>query len=113
MQPNRFYILPVLASDPVAGQRSTVVGFALLQLRTVSDPAQTNFALTFDVGESLPARNATSATQAFVPAISGNQLPPALPNGPFANRVLDAASNSLSRRYRGVCMAPVTSARSL
>lgn len=112
---NRNYIVPVIASDPVVGQQSTVVGFAYLRLSraVMLPPNQNTLALQLEFGASLPARNATSTTLATVPALTGALLPAPLSGGPFANRIFDSGNNSFSRRFRGVCMAPVVSARSL
>ncbi len=118
MPTSRKYIIPVISGDPIVGQQATVIGFAYLRMpQTVrNNPGQGNsnpFIFQVEFGDSLPARNATSGTMAAVPNISDTLLPAPVAGGPFANRTMDLQANSLSRRFRGVCMAPVTSARSL
>ena len=109
----RYFIVPVVNSDPVINSRSTVVGFALMRLDGAWDAANGRVSFQFSTGPSMPVRNAASSMVASVPAVTGTQLPPPPATGPFANRAFNPASNTVSPRYLGVAYAPVTSPRAL
>jgi len=108
--PSRFYIVPVLASDPSFTSQNIVVGFARLQLQ-VSFVAGV-LSITGNLGDSVPVRNASSATGfSSIPGNTANLMPAAI--APFLPRQVDQASNGVSLRPRGLVLAPATSPRQL
>ncbi len=111
--PNRFYIIPVLANDPnFAGNNNTVIGFARFKLDSVNTVGSTITSLTMDIGESIPVRNASSATGFYTVSNSSNTPMPA-PVYPFLPRQYDTASNGITIRQRGVILAPALSPRQI
>jgi hypothetical protein len=110
-----YYILPVVASDPVKDQVADVVGFARMKLMQVApideaDP-EAGFQVFFEIGESVVMSNASCAEgSAVVPEFEiGTYLP--YPTEPFKPRSFDLRAQRLSARPRGVVMAPVLSPR--
>jgi Flp pilus assembly protein TadG len=111
VQKNRDYIVPIVAADPVANSRATVVGFALMRLDQVVNGSTGQLAFQFSLSPSFPVRNAAASQAASVPSVTGASLPSPVAGGPFANRIFDMQNNAVSTRYRGVALAPVTSPR--
>ncbi len=111
--PNKFYMLPVLASDPnFAGNNNMVVGFARFKLNSVNTASGAVVSLTMDIGESVPMRNASSATGFSTVSNVNNSVMPA-PVYPFLPRQYDNASNGMSVRQRGTVLAPALSPRKI
>lgn len=109
----RHYIVPILKADPAPGAVADIEGFALLRLVQLVNPATGQLSPTFAIGDSYPVRNATSSPIRTIPSLTaGNPIRPAT-TGPFAARIFNPQTNSLSPRYRGVALAPVTSPRSI
>lgn len=114
----KFYIIPVLLNDPTfSGGNGTaitgnvVAGFAWLRLVSISPSTLT---ATFQVGQSIPVRNATAATGFTTAGFSAgnlNLLPP--PVSPFTPRTVDPSSGGMSVRPAGVVLAPAISPRQL
>jgi hypothetical protein len=99
------YLLPVL-------QGTTVVGFARVQLKVIAGATNGIPNMTVMLDNSLPCRNASSATGASAnPATLGQALPP--PVSPFTARSVDPATNNLTARSPGVVLAPALSPRLL
>lgn len=108
--PARPYIFPVLRSDPQVGVRNEVVGFARLRLVQAVNATATDYNIVVDVAESVPVRNASSATgTASVPPLTATVLP--APVAPFLPRRLTSGADALEVRMRGVAMAPAISPR--
>jgi hypothetical protein len=108
-----FYTLPVLASDSTFSGRTSVVGFARMQLVQVTNPSNGQLQLIFAMGESVPVRNAVASEgYASIPQMqAGNFLPATV--APFTPRTFDAVNNSVAPRPRGVALAPSLSPRRL
>jgi hypothetical protein len=108
----RYYIFPVLASDPSFTKTNTVVGFARLALGQITFTAGMPVAITITIGESVPLRNASSATGfASIPTNTTNLMP--APVFPFGPRQFDTSSGGVSIRPRGIVLAPALSPRTL
>jgi hypothetical protein len=108
--PLRNYVMPILQNDPQVGVRNAVVGFARLRLAQTINSTGSDIEILIDVAESVPVRNASSATgMASVPPLSLTQLP--APVAPFGARPDLGASDALAPRPRSVALAPALSAR--
>ncbi len=109
--PARFYIMPILAADPLFASANTVIGFAYLAI------TQVNFAsnpptITVTIGRSVPVRNASSATGfSGIPTNLGILLPPAV--APFLPRQWDPSTNGVTACPRGLVLGPALSPRPL
>lgn len=113
VSPPRFFIIPVLAQDPTFAGFNVVVGFARLQLNqlTITNNLVT---LTFNIGESVPVRNAASATGfSNFPSNVGTQALLPVPIYPFTPRTFDPSTNGISIRPRGIVLAPAVSPRQI
>ncbi len=111
---NKFYIFPVLATDPSFTSVNTVIGFAWLQLNKVNITAGsgTTISMTVTIGQSIPVRNACSiAGLTEIPTSFGSAMPASV--YPFTPRKWDSQSNGVSIRPRGVVLAPALSPRPL
>lgn len=110
LQLNRYYIFPVIQSSPsFNGNTNTVIGFARLQLQTITSN-KGSITVAVGIGDSVPVRNASFANGlATIPSVSGNLLP--APVAPFIARQLNAQTQGISSRPRGVVMAPSVSPR--
>lgn len=109
---NKYYIFPVLASDPSFTTTNAVVGFAWFQLNQVNLTAGsgTPISLSVTIQQSVPVRNASSVTGlSTIPTALGTVMPPAV--YPFTPRTWDSSSNGVSTRPRGVVLAPAISPR--
>lgn len=108
--PARTYTFPVLRNDPQIGARNEVVGFARLRLVQAVNTAATDYNLVVDVADSVPVRNASSATgTASIPPLTQAALP--APVAPFLPRQMIVDSNALEIRPRAVALAPAVSPR--
>lgn len=108
---NRYYIVPVLVSNPSFGTGNAgnvVAGFARLQLHAFTVNKGSLSSVTFILGESVPVRNASSATGASS-VYPGTLLP--APVAPFLPRAVDSSSGGMSARPVGVVFAPAVSPR--
>jgi Flp pilus assembly protein TadG len=109
---NRFFIFPVLASDPSFASINTVAGFAWLQLSkvNVTGGSGTPISITVTMGQSIPLRNACSVSGlSTVPTSFATPMPAAV--YPFTGRTWDSTSNGVSISPRGVVLAPALSPR--
>jgi len=110
---NRYYIVPVLAANPsFAANSNVVVGFARLKLDQVILTGGVVTGLSMDIGESVPLRNASSATGFSTVSGAGNTPMPA-PVAPFAPRQYDPNTNGITVRPRGIVLAPALSPRQI
>jgi hypothetical protein len=108
-QSPQFYILPVLQSDPSFTSQNVVVGFAWVRLQVTYSGVLT---ITCTLGDSVPVRNASSATGfSSIPGNTTNLMPPA--TKPFLPRYVEQNSNGVFPRYRGMVLAPAVSPRQL
>ncbi len=110
--PNKFYIMPVLAADPVFGSTNTVIGFARLNLDRVNVTGNTVNSITVDIGESVPIYN-TSCVGGLsaIPGNTSNLLP--APVAPFLPRQYDPTTGGVTARPRGIILAPALSPRQI
>lgn len=107
---NRFYIVPVVANDPKYTEDNQVVGFARLRLVQAVNSDGSDFALGFELAESVPVRNASFANGlASIPYVQGTIIPPSV--SPFDERTVLADQSSVSTRPRAVVLAPALSPR--
>lgn len=109
----RYYIVPILSLDPAPGAVAEIEGFALLRLVQLVNPATGTLSPAFAIGDSYPVRNATSSPIRTIPSLTASSPIRPAATGPFAARTFNLQNNSLSPRYRGVALAPVTSPRSI
>lgn len=107
---NRYYIFPVIQSSPsFNGNTNKVIGFARLLLQTVTSN-NNSITATVRIDESVPVRNASFANgMATIPSLTGSLMP--APVAPFLARQLDAQTQGITSRPRGVVMAPSVSPR--
>lgn len=106
----RHYLMPILRNDPQVGTRNEVVGFGRLRVAQAVNASGTDFEILVDVADSVPVRNASSATgMAAVPPFVGTLLPE--PVVPFRMRRNIGASDAIEIRSRGIALAPAVSAR--
>ncbi len=113
MPSGRYFIVPVLSGDPSFSSLNEVVGFARLRLLQILNQGGTELSPVFEIGESVPVKNACHANgvAALAPASVGTPMP--APVRPFVDRSTDTVSNFLSTRPRGVVLAPALSPRRL
>lgn len=112
--PNRHFIVPVIESDPSAGTRKKIVGFARFKLIRAVDTAGSNFDFVLQIADSVVLRNASSAhSLASVPSNTGSIMPAPPKEGPFDTRVYFPDQDGISQRPRGVVLAPVLSPRQI
>lgn len=108
--PQRYYLVPVTRNDPSFSQGNEVVGFARLKLNGVNVVNGAPVSLSFDIGESVPVRNASFANGLpSVPSAGGSLMP--APVAPFLPLQIDPDTNGLTPRPRGVVLAPAISPR--
>ena len=108
---NNYYIVPVLQSNPsFASNANTVIGFARLRLNKVNITSGIVTSIAMDIGESVPVRNASSATGYSTVSSTTNALMGA-PAAPFLPRQYDYASNGITIRPNGIVLAPALSPR--
>jgi hypothetical protein len=110
--PHKFYIIPVLAVDPNFSSTNIVVGFARLKLNQVNVQGNVPTSVAVDIAETVPVRNASSATGFSGIPMNLSTLMPA-PVYPFIPRQFDPGSNGVSARPRGVVLAPAISPRQI
>jgi hypothetical protein len=108
--PQKFYIIPVLANDPTFTGQNSVVGFARVSLGQTIFVAGEPSAINITIGESIPLRNASSAVGFATTQVTSGTLMPA-PIFPFLPRQFDSASGGVSKRPRGIVLAPALSPR--
>jgi hypothetical protein len=111
---NRCYIVPVVSETASTSTQCQVLGFALLNLASVSTSGG-NWIFQFNIGESLPVPNAACSPGLIsIPRFDGTAMPAASdPQGPFAPRKFDLQNNILSARPLGVVLAPTVSPRKI
>lgn len=107
---NRPYIIPVLRSGPTFTSGNEVVGFSRFNLTQAIQANSGEIALTLQITESVPVRNASSVNGVRFLASGGAASWPA-PVAPFQARTWLAGSNGLSARPRAVVLAPSLSPR--
>jgi hypothetical protein len=106
------YIVPVIADDPSAGKFARVVGFSHLRLLQVINEADNDFKFRFQVGPSIPLRNATFAPGfSAIPTVTGKVMTAPPSPGPFALRTYSCENDAFSPLARGVVLAPAISPR--
>lgn len=110
--PQRYFIVPVVSApaDRFFDEPATVVGFARWRLNQVNVVAGAPQSITFDIGESVPVRNASFANGL---GSSASTLAVRLPGPvePFLPRQVVGSGNGISPRPRGVVLAPALSPR--
>lgn len=107
-------IFPVFVNDPIFTGTNAVAGFARLTVTQVIISGTTKLPtqIQFTLGESVPVRNASTATGYATTPPSTTTLLPA-PVYPFTPRSLDLNTNGLTVRPRGIVLAPALSPRQL
>lgn len=109
LTPGRYYIFPIVRTNPTVAVPNEVLGFAYMRMVSVVD-SNNKIALVLATGESAPVRNAThNPTLASVPSVTGAPLPP--PEFPFQDRRLSPDGTSLEARRLSLAMAPTLSPR--
>ena len=113
VSPSRFYILPVIETNPQVNQRNRVVGFARMRLTSANfDAANNKINLQMEIGQSRPMANATVGTQvACIPMAGTGFLQPSAIGSVFSPRFY--SQNGLSALPRGVVMAPALAPRAI
>lgn len=113
MAPARFYILPVLESDPIINGKNRVIGFARMRLaKATFDPDDSSIKLQMEIGQARPMANASVGTQvAAIPQLGAAFIQAAQSGTVFSPRVF--SQNGLSALPRGIVMAPALSPRAI
>lgn len=113
VQPGRFYILPVLAQNPLINQKNRVIGFSRMRLiRAIFDSTDNSISLEMEIGQSRPMANASIGTRlAAIPATNGATIQPSDSALNFAPRSF--TQSGLAALPRGMVMAPALSPRSI
>jgi hypothetical protein len=113
LQPGRFYILPVLAQNPLVNQKNRVMGFSRMRLiRATFDATDNSISLQMEIGQSRPMANASIGTRlAAIPATNGATIQPSDSTLNFAPRSF--TQGGLAAMPRGMVMAPALSPRSI
>lgn len=110
--PTRYFILPVIDSDPSATAKKTVVGFARFKLVRAVDTTGSKFDFVFQIVDSVVLPNASCAPGiSSIPANSRRTMPAPQKGGPFDSRIYSPDQDGFSQRPRGVVLAPVLSPR--
>lgn len=111
--PSRFYILPVLETDPIINGRNRVAGFGRMRMVKVTFDAEDNsIKLQMEIGQSRPMANASVGTQAASVPQAGSAFIQASRIGTvFSPRYF--SQGVLSALPRGIVMAPALSPRAI
>ncbi len=111
--PARFYILPVLETDPLINVKNRVVGFARMRLvKATFDADDNSIKLQMEIGQSRPMANASIGTQAASIPQAGAAFIQATKSGTvFSPRYF--SQGGLSTLPRGIVMAPALSPRAV
>ncbi len=105
-----YYIVPVISGDPSFSNTNTVAGFARLQLASIAPTKGIVTSLTMNIPQSVPVRNASSATgYSSIPGQSTTLMP--APVYPFTPRQYDSSSGGVTVSPLGVVLAPALSCR--